>query len=483
MKSILKIFLVCLLTLRLAYSQQPTLKVGDNAPTLEVYKWLKGQPIEEWNPNKIYLVEFGATWCTPCAAAIPKLSAAQKKYGDKISVVSLFVMESDADVIVNGVPKHVSRVESYIKKRADKIEYTVGVDDPAAALQNTWLTTIRTTGIPRVYVIDQKGLIRWIGTSTETAVSAIDSLLKNKPLTQINQPDGHPYDPTKLLLIRNNGGEETSFLFRSVLTLFDGKIVAGNPDYVRNMHLLKPDSIFDKLEDRLQIIGASLRELYLIAYTDTLSNSVPSRFNDVFRDTIKDPMFISTYGKYWHEPNLEVSDKSPFEFSWKSTRHRYNYSLKVPDGFGTAWYLRDAFRNDLQTYFGYDVSVEVRKMPYWSLSTISKSTVFAKLRSSDQSLPYSMDYDSGLITMKNAEPRDIIWMLGFAFGTGSLDYGKLPISEQAPFINETGITETIDFIFDRNKSFDETNEHLKKYGLELKKKYRNMKVIVIRDPK
>jgi hypothetical protein len=35
-----------------------TLKVGDPAPTLPVAKWVKGQPVKEFEQGKVYVVEF-----------------------------------------------------------------------------------------------------------------------------------------------------------------------------------------------------------------------------------------------------------------------------------------------------------------------------------------------------------------------------------------------------------------------------------------
>ena len=74
-------------------SQVNRLKIGDQAPSLSALKWIKGAPIEKLKEGQVYVVEFGATWCKPCIAAIPHMSALNQKYGKDLDLISFFIME------------------------------------------------------------------------------------------------------------------------------------------------------------------------------------------------------------------------------------------------------------------------------------------------------------------------------------------------------------------------------------------------------
>ena len=63
-----------------------SLKVGDPAPPLSVELWLKGEPVNEFKRGTVYVVEFWATWCSPCVAAIPHLNQLQKDHPSAVVI-------------------------------------------------------------------------------------------------------------------------------------------------------------------------------------------------------------------------------------------------------------------------------------------------------------------------------------------------------------------------------------------------------------
>src|SRR3954463_3704223 len=94
-------------------SKDVTLKVGDPAPKLSIDKWVKGEPVKEFEKGKVYVVEFWATWCGPCKVSIPHVTKLQAKFKDKgLVVIGVDVWERD-----------LAKVEPFVTEMGDKMNY------------------------------------------------------------------------------------------------------------------------------------------------------------------------------------------------------------------------------------------------------------------------------------------------------------------------------------------------------------------------
>lgn len=135
---------------------EPTLKVGDRAPALGSGKWVKGEPVSEFESGKVYVIESWATWCKPCIAVMPHITELQKKYADKgLIVIGQNMWETDP-----------SLVEPFVKEMGEKMDYRVVMDEPAGHdgyMSRTWMAAAGQEGIPCSFIVNQEGVIAWIG--------------------------------------------------------------------------------------------------------------------------------------------------------------------------------------------------------------------------------------------------------------------------------------------------------------------------------
>ena len=488
----------------LALARKLTLKVGDPAPSIVAHEWIKGKPIKEFKKGTPYVIEFGATWCGPCAAAIPDLTALAQKHRGKAEVISFFVMETNVPR-GNEYADYVKHVQNYVTKKGEVMDYTVAMDGPDKIMEKNWINVLESSGVPKLFLVDREGYIAFINHGYSSyAMRKIDRYLeamysgeynievlrnksrKEKPVTQ--SVSSAPYNHEGLLYINNNGGNNPDVLFRSILTRYEGKARANSNNYVANWTWAEGSGSEYQMA-RIQEVGMPLQQLYYLAYADTLQNWIPRRKNlsGPFPDTLADPYNKYSYGKYWPEAIVEVSDKSPFADERFTVGNTYNYSLKVPMEKNTARFLQSRMRQDLDDYFGYDATVETRQMPCWLLKVYPQDK--KRIMSDNPKDGYiATEISEKHWAYNNAEVRDIIRRL-------SKFYQKNGIPDDmynAPFIDATGIDglinydikmEELDHFRSRGGSFEGVRQYLQRIGFYLEKGKSPMKVVVIRDPK
>lgn len=149
--------------------EKPGLSIGDPAPRLEVFKWLKGTPVEGFKKDKVYVMEFWATWCGPCIMAMPHLSKLAQQYRDKVTVIGVSVWENNRKPVPDA-----AAIQKFVDEQGNNMDYTVAMDDPGKNfVSESWLRAAGIRGIPATFVIGGDGKIAWIGHPLK-----LDSILK-----------------------------------------------------------------------------------------------------------------------------------------------------------------------------------------------------------------------------------------------------------------------------------------------------------------
>ncbi|RYG36135.1 redoxin domain-containing protein [bacterium] len=124
---------------------------GAPAPELSIKKWLKGTPIKALAKNKTYVIEFWATWCGPCVAAMPHLSELAKKNKD-VTFLGVGIWEQDKG----------GNLKKFVDGMGGKMAYNVGYSGHQDGMAATWMEPFSQNGIPASFVV-KNGKVMWIG--------------------------------------------------------------------------------------------------------------------------------------------------------------------------------------------------------------------------------------------------------------------------------------------------------------------------------
>ncbi|MEZ6318750.1 MAG: thioredoxin family protein [Phycisphaerales bacterium] len=90
----------------------PDLWIGSAAPKLSLAQFVKGESVNGFEKDHVYVVEFWATWCGPCRAAFPHLSEMQKKFTDKATFVGVNIWDKRDD---ETEAQRIDRVTEFVK--------------------------------------------------------------------------------------------------------------------------------------------------------------------------------------------------------------------------------------------------------------------------------------------------------------------------------------------------------------------------------
>src|SRR6266550_7877404 len=147
---------------------EKVLHPGDTAPPLSIGTWIKGEPVNKFEPGKTYVVEFWATWCVQCKKAIPHLTELQTKYSD-MTFVGMDIWEREA-----------GKAEPFVQRMGETMNYHVATDEsqPHGKTSVAWMTG--KPGIPTAFVVGPDGKIAWTGSPFEDLDNVLDAIHTGK---------------------------------------------------------------------------------------------------------------------------------------------------------------------------------------------------------------------------------------------------------------------------------------------------------------
>jgi hypothetical protein len=414
--------------------------------------------IEYYPKRQVNIKDFRGSWlivdfwnkhCAASMQSLSKINKLRKQFANQVEFLLIGYTGSQYSFDLIPDSKTIKDLYENIKRKQN-LDLPVSYD-------SVLFNQFDIGPCPYVIIIDDKGIVRGI-TYSITSDDIKDFLNGKNPVLasafnrrQLSESN-RSFDPRKPYLVTGNVREDTIFLFRSLLSKWRPGIPMQQSDYFWSIS--PPYHLF-------QLSCVSLSNLYDCAYGDTIWN-IPYSGNS---------MMPNSYGKYWLNPLLELPDSSNFEYDLKTGRGLYCYSLSVPLSKAKTLIMREIMKNDLRNYFGYDVSVELRQMPYWKLIASED----AKINLRTKGIAISADSDADGYSRFEIINGPVYKLIQVLWGNHQ---------SEPPFIDETGIKGNIDIRLDADLSdLNDIKKSLQQYGLDLEKSVKEMKVIIIRPNK
>ncbi|MEO7490098.1 MAG: TlpA disulfide reductase family protein [Ferruginibacter sp.] len=153
---LLLFLLIIAVTTKAQIDQFSLLNIGDQAPPLRVRDWIKGEPVQRFEKGHVYVLEFWATWCKPCIAAMPHLSILAGEYKDRVSILGIDIYEKKTTSI--------EKIKAFVDSMGHRMDYNIATEDSNLTVAD-WLeaTGEKNNGIPNTFVVDPEGRLAWIG--------------------------------------------------------------------------------------------------------------------------------------------------------------------------------------------------------------------------------------------------------------------------------------------------------------------------------
>lgn len=375
-------------------------------------------------PKKILILDFWATWCSPCVAMIPKIDSLQKAFKGEVDFVAVTTQSKET-------------VENFMQNIIKKYGFAF-----PTIYSDKYLSRIFPhTSLPHYVWIGSDGKLLAITGIEKINSASIQSMLQNQMAVNwtVKKEARIPYQKDKPLLIDGNGGSGNTLIFHSVLTGYiDGLLAEYNAT--------RPDSIKGR---KISARNVNLYWLYSIAYGAEKNHFGENRI--IYE--VKDKSKITS-----NKVGLEYAE-------WMRNGNAYCYEVIVPPAM--LGYEFKIMQEDLERYFPYKATVEKRKMKCLILTRTSKED---KLKSKGG--PAEATYNGFGCSIRNTH-------LSFFYAQLSVVYlQKSPI----PLFNDTGYDGKVDM--DINASLSNVkalNEALAKYDLALVEGEREIEMLVIRD--
>jgi thiol-disulfide isomerase/thioredoxin len=410
-------------------AQIKPLTIGDTVPDVAINRTLhypKAFAKRSDFKGKLLIVDFWATWCSPCVSMTPKMDSLQKQFEGKVQFLP-----------VTTQPENVVTAfrSKYEKRHGKRILHPEVVSDRILS------RFFYHNSLPHYVWIDRDGVVAAVTGMDQINSDKISAYLQQtKPvLNQKKDEKRIAYDYTRPLLANGNGGDGANMIYHSVLTRYTPGIQG------RFSWNLDP-----KTGRKITVTNCSRFWLYRIAYGKP--GSMLDEGSVLIESERSARLTTELHGQNY--------------LDWLKDDNGFCYELIVPAGFQEK--TNAIMQQDLVNFFpDYSAIMENRTRKCLALVRMDGKTHLLKPSAGGKS-HISID------------PFE--WKLTNATLTSLVDRFNLTQNYPLNVVDQTGYADAVDLHIEGSISnLSALNQALSRYGLMLTEKQIERPVLVIRD--
>jgi len=144
------------------------IEVGETAPDFTAHRTDGGTVTLSQLRGKVVLLEFWGVWCPPCRASMPHLQELAREFAAKGLIVAAVSTDTAEQTVVDFLDANGYRDFVSIWEPGGKA---------GSPLTQLYGVASRAVGIPRTFLLDRQGVIRYVGQPNDLQSSDVEALL------------------------------------------------------------------------------------------------------------------------------------------------------------------------------------------------------------------------------------------------------------------------------------------------------------------
>lgn len=400
------------------------LTVGQQVPDLHLGKVLRYKDntarLSDFG-DKAVILDFFATWCTPCVAEFPRLDSLQREFNDQIQIILVTYEDQE-------------KIEQFLKTNriASSVDLPVIVED-------RYLSKVFPHRVISHDVWIKNGTVKAITSPLYITAANINKLISGEDLNLPIKREDINFTTDKPLFDKGNGGDPRNVLYRSTLTTYIDELKAGG----QGISLDSSGRI-----TRMFSVGGDIYGLCRFA----LEEKAKMYYHDnQIRILTNNPQ------------SIRLGDQDYESWKWDNT---YIYELQTPPLSREA--ISKLMLDDIRRYFNVVPSVEKELLDSYVLTCDTLKAKKAISKGGDPDNNFSEKDGKGKY-MLNTDIPSLVYRLN--------SLSPIPVLDESGFKHKVDIYGLPADLSD----IDTVNKSLAKYGFSLIPAKREVELFYIRD--